>query len=93
MPKSRNRPGHKKAAQSYKKRTENEKKAFQNKMRALFDQQQQEALAQQTNGEVAHEEVEGLNLEDFQLDDESVGIVPELVNLGIVEGVTSPDQL
>jgi len=92
MPKSRNRPGHQKAVIAYKKRNEDEKKAFQNKMRSLYEQQQQEALAQQmASGEVAHEEVEGLNVEDFQLDDDEILIdAPEI---GVVQGVTNPDQL
>lgn len=98
MPKSRLRKGHKAKVVAYKKTAEDKKKSFEKKMRALWEQQQQSDLDRQmAEGQVQHEEVEGLNVDDFKMDDDMTDL--ELVeisqdsNFGIVEGVTSPDQL
>lgn len=87
MPKSKNRKEHKKKANAYRKRVEDAKKSFEKKMRAFYEQQQQEALNKQmASGQVESEQIEGLNVDDFQLETENA--TPTLV-----EGVTNPEQL
>jgi acyl-CoA reductase-like NAD-dependent aldehyde dehydrogenase len=90
MPKSRNRKNHRKAVAAFKKRIDDKKKAFEKQMRAMYERQQQEALEKQiASGEVETQELEGLNVDDFKLETEQV----ELPQPGIVEGVTTPEQL
>lgn len=91
MGKSRNRKEHKKKVAAYRKRIDDAKKSFQKKMRALMEQQQHAELDKQiAAGQVESEQVEGLNVEDFQLDENPE---VELPQPNIVEGVTNPNQL
>ena len=103
MPKSKLRKNHKSKAAAFRKRTEDAKRSFQNKMRALYDQQQQENLAKQTTGQVNSTELEGLNVDDFKLEDSSIPEIGDLKMNGdyhtsgsgkpeIVEGVTTPPE-
>ena len=75
MPKSKLRKNHKSKASAFKKRTEDAKRSFQKKMRALYDQQQQENLAKQTTGQVNSTELEGLNVDDFKLEEDKPSIL------------------
>jgi hypothetical protein len=91
MGKSRNRKDHKKKVLAYKKRVEDAKKSFQKKMRSLMEQQQHAELDKQiSSGQVQSEQVEGLNIDDFKLDEPSELDLPRP---SIVEGITNPSQL
>ena len=76
MPKSRNRKNHKKSVLSFKKRVEDRKKAFDKQMRALYEKQQQMAMDKQiAGGAVESQEIEGLNSDDFKLEETEI-VVP-----------------
>jgi hypothetical protein len=90
MTKSRNRKDHKKKLASYRKRILDAKRSFQNQMRSAYERMQHEELDKQlASNQVSSEEVEGLNVDDFQLEEETA----ELPQPGIIEGVTNPNQL
>ena len=91
MPKSKNRKEHKKKAAAFRKRVEDRKKAFEKQMRTLYEKQQQEAFAKQmAGGQVQTEQIEGLNVDDFQLETTLVTPPSEPT---LVEGVTKPEQI
>ena len=76
MPKSRNRKNHKKSVLSFKKRVEDRKKSFEKQMRALYEKQQQMAMDKQiAGGAVESQEIEGLNSDDFKLEETEI-VVP-----------------
>lgn len=85
MPKSRNRKDHAKKASAYKRRVEDARKSWEKQMRAMYDAQHQQMLDNQIAGNGPESsQIDGLNIEDFELEQEPVGVV---------EGVTNPDQL
>lgn len=91
MPKSKLRKDHKKKAAAFRKRVEDRKKSFEKQMRALYEKQQQEAFNKQmAGGQVQTEQIEGLNVDDFQLETTPVTIPSEPT---LVEGVTKPEQV
>lgn len=97
MPKSRNRKGHRQKVASYKKRVSDAKKSFQNKMKAAYEKLQHEELEKQiAAGQVTPEEIDGLDVDEFQLDDiensEELPNIPDL-NSGVVQGISNPEQL
>ncbi len=85
MPKSKQRKNHKQKVVAYKKRIEDEKKSFQKKMQALYQQQQQASLQEQIDRQnvVEGQELEGLNVEDFELGEEIE--VPPLEDNSVIE--------
>jgi acyl-CoA reductase-like NAD-dependent aldehyde dehydrogenase len=89
MPVSRNRKNHSQKAAAYKKLVEDKKKAFEKKMRDMYEKQQHDQMDKQiSDGSISNEEVDGLNVDDFILEDDV-----QIVEPSLVEGVTSPDQL
>lgn len=94
MPKSKQRKGHKQKVASFKKRTLDAKRSFENKMRNFYIEQQQMMLQKQIEEQQAlqGQEIEELNIEDFNLEPEIEPIVQEDVPT-IVEGVSTPEDL
>jgi hypothetical protein len=68
MPKSRNRPQHKKAVANYKKRVIDQKKSYERQLRELFQKKQQENLQSQLNSE---NNIEGTSIDvgEFQIEE------------------------
>jgi hypothetical protein len=68
MPKSRNRPQHKKAVSNYKKRVVDQKKSYERQLRELFQKKQQEQLQGQLNND---SNIEGTSIDvgEFQIEE------------------------
>lgn len=91
MPKSRTRKNHKQKVAAFRKRVDDRKKSFERQMREMYERQQMEALDKQVaGGQVDSQQLEGLNTDDFKLEEN----IPQMESTtGIIEGITSPDQL
>jgi hypothetical protein len=96
MGKTKHRKGHDKKVAEYRKKVLDAKKRAQKEMRNFIEQMQHAELEKQVaNSQVETGEIEGLNVDDFKLDVEKVEeqSVPQESNVGIVQGVTSPDGM
>lgn len=91
MGKTKHRKGHDKKVAEYRKKILDAKKRAQREMRDLIEQMQHAELEKQVaNSQLETGEIEGLNVEDFKLEDQVSE--PQESNVGIVQGVTAPPQ-
>jgi len=95
MPKSKHGNSHKKRVAAYKRKVQEDRRLFSKRMKELNERYQQEMLDKEiAQGAVASETVEGLNVDDFRLEEEpELNIEPQQGNVGTIQGVTDPNQL